>query len=164
MPTSPAEGVSPNEVCVRSDLGGEAFLAGVRQGRWRDPVLEWPHLYIDVAVGDEEFARLRLDLDEYPARAPHGQLWDPRHGAPLAVSLWPRGGSADRVFRTDWSPDNQNAPYLPCDRVGLTTHANWAAEMPERAWNVSRTVAFYVAEIASELTDARLPKDQAEAA
>lgn len=157
----PFDDVTPSEVRLRADLAGEAFLGGARTGRWRIPILEWPYLIIDIAVGDGECVSMRIQVDHYPVRAPQGQLWDPELAAPLGPNRWPRGGNAERVFRTDWSPGNQNAPYLPCDRIGLSTHTNWATDYPERSWNASRTIDFYLAEIAYELTDAHLPNQEA---
>lgn len=150
--------VSPNESQLRADLIGEAFLAGVRAGRWRSPRLDWPVLFIEIAVGDLAFLAMRLSVDGYPLRAPQGQPWDPDAAAALAPALWPRGGNADRVFRADWSPSNENAPYLACDRIGLATHPNWASDHPERSWNASRSIDFYLAEVATELADADLPE------
>jgi hypothetical protein len=148
---------SPGEVRLRADLTGEEILAGVRAARWRVPVLEWPILSVEVAVGDDQFIQLRLDVDGYPARAPAGQLWDAENHMALPVDRWPRGGAAQRVFRPDWSVHNGNAPYLPCDRTGLSTHPDWATSHPERSWNPSRSIAFYLEEIAREFQDARLP-------
>jgi hypothetical protein len=158
--TEPDGEISPGEVRLRAGLAGEAFAAGLQAGKWRSPVLEWPVLKIDVAVGDDEFVRMRLLVDDYPARAPSGQLWDDATDSPLPAEQWPTGGTAGKVFRTDWSPSNQNAPYLPCDRAGLSTHPEWATALPERAWNASRSIDFYLDEIYGELTDAYLPDKQ----
>jgi len=152
--------VSPNEVQLRADLAGEAFLAGVRAGRWRNPVLDWPVLYVEVAVGDLDFMTMRLQVDGYPLRAPHGQPWDSDLAAPLSPARWPIGGNAGRVFRVDWSLGNQNAPYLACERVALSTHANWVTDHPERSWNASRSIDFYLGEVATELADSSLPNKE----
>lgn len=150
---------SPAEVRLRSDLTGDQFLAGVRAGRWRSAMLQWPILMVEVAVGDEQFALLRLEVDGYPARAPAGQLWDAEKEMALSLDQWPRGGSAEKVFRPDWSVSNANAPYLPCDRTGLATHPDWATAHPERSWNPSRSITFYLWEIARELWNAWLPRN-----
>lgn len=155
------EDVSPSEVQLCADLAGEAFLAGVRSGRWRNLVLAWPLLYVEIAVGDFDFMTMRLQVDGYPLRAPQGQPWDPDLAAPLAHTRWPRGGNAERVFRSDWSLGNQDAPYLACDRIALSTHANWATDHPERSWNASRSIGFYLAEVATELADSILPDEEA---
>lgn len=153
---------SPDEVRLRADLARERFAAGERAGKWRNPVLVWPTLTVEVAVGDDGYVALRLQVDDYPTRAPGGRPWDLRTDAPLPSNQWPRGGPAERVFRTDWSPTNHDAPYLPCDRTGLTTHTNWAGAYPSRAWNPSRTIAFYLEEIYGELTEAHLPYPEQE--
>lgn len=152
---------TPSEAQLRADLADEAFLAGVRAGRWRTPLLIWPLLYVEIAVGDFDFMMMRLNIEEYPLRAPQGEPWDSGRAAPLAPTRWPQGGNAGRVFRGDWSPGNQNAPYLACDRVGLSTHASWATDYPERSWNASRSIDFYLAELATELADSSLPEKDA---
>ncbi|TDW19451.1 DUF7665 family protein [Kribbella kalugense] len=153
--------MSPGEARLRADLAGEAFMVGLQAEKWRNPLLEWPVLRIHVAVGDREFVRMRLLVDGYPSRAPGGQLWDDSSNSPQPVGKWPTGGTAGKVFRPDWSPPNQNAPYLPCDRAGLSTHPDWAHAIPDRAWNAARTIDFYLDEIYGELTDARLPTERA---
>lgn len=153
--------VSPSEVRLRSDLRGEAVAAGQLAGKWRQPLIEWPVLLVEVAVGDHEFVLLRLLVDGYPARAPGGQLWAASSQSPLPVAMWPTGGTSAKVFRPDWSPANQGAPYLPCDRTGLITHPEWAHADPDRTWNASRTIAFYLDQIYGELTEAHLPDEQA---
>jgi hypothetical protein len=155
------QAMSPGEARLRADLAGEAFILGLQAEKWRNPMLEWPVLRIDVAVGDRDFVRMRLLVDGYPSRAPGGQLWDDSSTTPLPVGKWPTGGTAAKVFRPDWSASNQNAPYLPCDRTGLTTHPDWEHADPDRAWNASRTVDFYLDEINSELIDAQLPAERA---
>ncbi|MHA6783339.1 DUF7665 family protein [Pseudonocardia saturnea] len=150
----------PGEIRLRADLAGPGFHAGVHAGLWRNPAVDWPALTVEIAVGDDEFASLRLAVDGYPARAPGGQLWDQENDRALPPGQWPRGGTAEKVFRLDWSVPNGGAPYLPCDRTGLSTHPDWAAAHPERSWNPSRSITFYLDEIARELQDAHLP-DQA---
>lgn len=150
---------SPDEMHIRADLRAEGFVDGLHARKWRDPVLTWPVLQVDVAVGDQAFVRLRLLVDGYPARAPGGQLWDDSRDTALQVDRWPTGGAATKVFRTDWSPANSNAPYLPCDRTGLATHPDWGHTDPDRAWNPSRSIAFYLDEIHGELIEAALPRE-----
>ena len=155
------ERMSPGELRLRADLVGAAFVEGLRAEKWRKPALVWPALRIEVAVGEIQFVGMRLLVDGYPSRAPAGQLWDGGSDSALPVGRWPVGGNATKVFRSDWSPANQNAPYLPCDRIGLSTHADWANVLTERAWNASRTIDFYLDEIYSELSDAHLPEEEA---
>jgi hypothetical protein len=61
------------------------------------------------------------------------------------------------VFRTDWSLQNGNAPYLACDRVGLATHPGWLTEHPTRAWNQSKTLVDYREQVRDALRGATLP-------
>ena len=132
-------------------------MDGVNAGVWRRPQVDWPYLFVDVEVGQTSYVTLRLHVANYPTDAPAGLLWDSRTASPLPVQFWPRGGNAERVWRPDWSVGNQGAPYMACDRTALATHVNWAAEHPERAWNPSRTIDFYLREIHRDLTNAHVP-------
>jgi hypothetical protein len=131
---------------------------GIAAGFWRVVGLAWPILTVAITVGDDAEMGMRLAVDDYPVKAPAGQPWDLTAAAPLPVARWPISGRNPDVFRPDWSPQNNNGPYLACDRAGISTHPNWAAEHPERAWNATRTIGFaYLRELHRELASAKLP-------
>jgi hypothetical protein len=131
--------------------------SGVAAGLWRIVDLTWPVLTVAITVGDGGQLGIRLAVDDYPVKAPAGQPWDLDTDAPLPVGRWPVTGRNPEVFRPDWSPGNGNAPYLACDRTGLATHAQWAIQYPERAWNPNRTIGFYLRELHRELAPAKSP-------
>ncbi len=147
----------PGSLRLRRDLLSDVVQNGVDAGDWRIAPLEWPILFVGVTAGDGQQLGLRLVVDGYPAIAPAGQPWDLIRGIVLPVPMWPTGGTAPQVFRPDWSVQNGNAPYMACDRVGLSTHPDWARAYPDRAWNASRTISFYLSEVHHELRSAHLP-------
>ena len=155
--TTPQPGVDPCQARLRLDLRNAAVDAGVDAGSWRIVGLSWPTLTIAITVDGGQEVGIRVDVQGYPATAPAGQLWDLTAEAPLPVERWPVTGRNPEVFRPDWSPSNVNAPYLACDRVGLSTHPGWANERPERAWHPGRTIVFYLEEIHRMLSGAQLP-------
>ncbi|WP_146060517.1 hypothetical protein [Amycolatopsis sp. CA-128772] len=153
----PGAGASPNELRLTRDLASNRFESGVAAGSWRVVAFDWPHLTVAITAGDGNELSMRLLVDGYPGQAPAGQPWDLATDSPLPASRWPTGGMTSMVFRTDWSPANGNAPYLACDRVALATHA-WATQHPERAWNSSRSIEFYLEQVYHELAAATIPQ------
>lgn len=157
MTLVPEPGVDPCLDRLRRHLRSAEVDNGVAAGLWRIIDLSWPVLTVAVTVGRAAEVAVRLAVDSYPGRAPAGQLWDLTTDAPLPVQRWPITGRSPETFRPDWSPDNSNAPYLACDRTGLSTHPHWTSERPERAWNPNRSIAFYLRELHRELELATLP-------
>ncbi|MEY9858503.1 hypothetical protein ABH935_004118 [Catenulispora sp. GAS73] len=141
---------------LRCDLEAADVDGGVTAGQWRIVDLAWPTLTVAIRLDNGAEVGLRLTVDDYPVAAPAGQPWDLAANAPLPVSRWPVSGRNPEVFRPDWSPGNQNAPYMACDRIGLSTHPHWADQHRDRAWNRSRTIGFYLREMHKELAPARL--------
>ncbi|MEO3810788.1 hypothetical protein ABGB17_17450 [Sphaerisporangium sp. B11E5] len=142
---------------LECDLASAEFDSGVDAGLWRLVRLDWPTLVVAIVAGDDRELGMHLNVEGYPATAPAGQPWDLDKNAPLPTDRWPTGGTAELVFRRDWSSSQGNAPYLACDRQGLLTHGNWMAERSDRAWNPTRTITFYLTEIHRELRNASLP-------
>jgi hypothetical protein len=155
----PEPSTEPARRRLECDLRSADFDSGVDAGLWRLSVLQWPYLKVAVTAGDGRELGMRIAVDDYPTRAPAGQLWDLGLDAPLPVSRWPTGGSSGLVFRRDWPSVSSPAPYMACDRVGLTAHGNWATEHPTRAWNPRRTITFYLREIHHELRSTALPPE-----
>lgn len=150
-------GVEPAALRLERDLAAGDFEIGVDAGLWRLVSLNWPALTVAVTAGDGNQLGLRIVTDGYPSLAPGGQPWDLERDSPLPVSRWPSGGTAAQIFRPEWSPQNSNAPYMACDRSALASHPRWAIDHPDRAWNRSRTITFYLREIHRELRAATLP-------
>lgn len=148
----------PSRQRLQRDLATADFEGGVSSGLWRLAKFDWPHLIVAVTAGDGHELGMQLSVDDYPAQAPAGQPWDLQAEGPLPVVCWPTGGTAPQIFRLDWSVPNGNAPYMACDRVGLRTHPDWATTYPDRSWNPSRTVSFYLRELHHVLRCATLPE------
>jgi hypothetical protein len=154
---TPTPGADPCQLRLERDLTSAGFEAAVAAGQWRVISLIWPTLIVSVSLGDDVQVGLRINLDDYPVEAPSGRPWDLDADAPLPASRWPMTGRSPEVFRaeTDWPTGRDGAPYLACDRVALTTHTNWPTEHPERCWNPSCTIEFYLQELHRELAGAR---------
>jgi len=157
MSTASEPGGDPNLRRLRQHLLAADVEAGIAAGSWRIVDLNWPVLLVAIAVGDEAEVGMRLDVQDYPAQAPAGQPWNLATNEALAMAQWPVSGQNPEVFRHDWSRDNNKGPYLACDRTGITSHANWLVERPERCWNPARTIGFYLRELHRELAYARMP-------
>lgn len=144
----------PSETAVRTDIAHLRMRVADDDGRFGIVDHRHPRLLAWVNVNGRPLG-LCLDVAGYPGNPPAGQPWDLSQDRPLESARWPLGGRP--VFRLDWSVANGNAPYLAVDRVALTTHANWAAEMPSRAWNASKTIHDYLASAHEALSLSRLP-------
>jgi hypothetical protein len=156
----PETSTDPSEAQLLRDLRSSEFWVGVDMKQWRIAAYDWPHLVLGLTAGDGNELAMRLNCQDYPRLAPAGRPWDIATCAPLAHDRWPIGGHAPQIFRHDWSHDNNDAPYMACDRTGLATHPDWATVHPQRAWNPTRTIAFYAAEISLELRGAELPQPE----
>lgn len=141
------------------DLLGADVAAGLAAGLWRITGYAWPHVQVAFTAGDGNEFGMRLLVDGYPALAPAGQPWDLKANTLLPVDRWPVGGTAPQIFRKDWSVANSYAPYMACDRIALNGHP-WATANPDRAWNPTRTLAFYLQQVHHELRAATIPAAQ----
>lgn len=149
--------MNPNERRLRADLDSTAFQAGVAANNWEVVSLNWPELTVRVAAKSGHLA-VRIDLEGYPAVAPLGLTWDLDTDAPLSQELWPPNVGAQQTFKPGWYSPSINAIYLACDRAALTVHPDWAATYPQRAWNPSRDITFYLSELHRELAATTMPR------
>jgi hypothetical protein len=144
----------PAEAVLRRDLAAASLLAAADDGRFGIATWQFPIVIAWIAVGAGRVG-LRLDCVGYPAQAPAGRLWDLQANTALPLERWPRGGRAEQVFRSDWSPSNEGAPYLACDRIALRGHPDWARTLGAKVWNPQNTVVDYLEQMALALRDAR---------
>jgi hypothetical protein len=163
-PELPDTGTEPAETQLLRDLRSSEFSVGVDAKMWRLVNYAWPIIDVAITAGDGNELGMRINCEDYPRVAPAGRPWDLAGACPLPYELWPRGATAAAVFKPDWAREYGDAPYMACDRGGLKAHAEWATAHPDRAWNSSRTISFYVAEVWRELRGAVLPKPDNEAA
>ncbi|GAB3039689.1 hypothetical protein GCM10027052_20060 [Parafrigoribacterium mesophilum] len=150
--------MSPNELRLRRDLASPAFDDGVAAGHWRLIDLTWPTLTVAVSAGTGELV-IKIDTDGYPAVPPYGITWDLGRNAPLDARRWPRGSGAEQTYKAGWYEPSVNAIYLACDRAALRVHPEWATSYPERTWNPSRTITFYLGELHRDLAVATIPEE-----
>lgn len=145
----------PDQRAFDEQANDPAFRAGVHRGCWRIERVTWPVVDISVAAVPREGAPdrfvLRCDLTNFPANAPSATLWDPDTDAMLPIERRPKGEDAGVVFRVDW--EGGRALYAPYDRVGLSTHQNWATDYPRTAWTPTRTLTWWVNRIFELLND-----------
>jgi hypothetical protein len=76
---------------------------------------------------------MRLDVEDLSGARAWRAAWGPCRSRPApcrsVAGLRPQPGG----LPSDWSPENNNAPYMACDHAGISTHQGWAAGHPERA-------------------------------
>jgi hypothetical protein len=151
----------PERLRLERDLEAEDFEAGIAAGLWRIENYEWPILDVALTAGDGHELGMRLEVDDYPRLAPGGQLWDHADDSPLQQDRWPVGACAPQVFKEGWAPQGRMAPYMACDRHTLASKPEWSSQYPDRAWNPSRSITFYLSEVSFELREAELPQSEA---
>jgi hypothetical protein len=102
---------------------------------------------------------MRVNVSGYPTAAPAGTPWDIDADGPLIAAALPSGPGAAGVFCSDWSKINGWTPYMATERLLIQgDHFSWAPQHPERAWNPTRTIAFYLAELHKELRSCTIPE------
>ena len=115
---------------------------GVIKGQWRLLRVAWPTADFAVTARDGVEWGFRFLLDGYPARLPNARPCDLATGAALASANWPQGtGRVAAAFNPRW---NAGALYVPCDRLALPGHAQWAEMHRELLWSPSRGIVHYL--------------------
>lgn len=142
--------VPPDQFMLQQDLAAPEFRCGEFDGRWRHVTTKWPHAVIAVAAAERagappEYA-FRFECSGYRNTPVTAQPWSIPDGAPLPPNKWPMGRSlVPAVFRPDWK--DGSCLYLPCDRISIDGHNNWAHEHPSRLWQASRGILCYLEQI-----------------
>lgn len=146
---------TPDEAAFRADLDGDAFRAGVLQGRWSLLALAWPNAVIAVHAparpGAPDAYALRFELTNYPSDAPTATPWDVLRGAQLGPEGRPKGHLIGFIFRTDW--ENGKALYAPCDRVAIAGHGDWPQQYAGWTWDASKDITHCLRLIWDRLND-----------
>lgn len=139
----------PDEIALRADLESARYLAGQDRRRWKLQRLQWPFAYFDVFAKDARPYTLRLNCEGFPSQPPTGTFWDMNTDGRLSSEKWPKGGQRIALaLRPDWQ--SGNALYIPCDRVTLNGHADWATQYPQLLWKPMRGISHYL-EVVHEL-------------
>jgi len=148
----------PARVAIEEDLQSVPVLDGVENGYWRVVSLHFPTLIVAITAGDGREFGMRVDVTNYPTAAPAGTPWRIDANRPLTPTELPAGASAETVFRSQWSSINGWTPYMASERVLIQgDHAIWAPQHPDRSWNPTRTIAFYLMELHKELRSCTIP-------
>ena len=156
MSTPSTPGADPIQIRFERDLRSAGVETGVDAGQWRVIAFTWPTLTVAISLGNDIEVGMQLDVEDYPVEAPAGRAWDLEADTPLPSAQWPMTGGALEVFRTEgWNDAHLGAPYLGCDRRALKGHPNWPIEHPDRCWNPTRTIVFYLQELHRELAGTR---------
>lgn len=143
------------EQALRRHLAEARFVSGELDVKWRLVSLTWPYATFEVMTPMGDAFGLRLEFTDYPLRAPTGTFWDVTANAMLPLPLWPRGGRASQVFRTDWH--NGAGLYMPCDFFTLANHApEWPSSMPSMLWRPEVGVTQYLRIVHDLLRDPEL--------
>lgn len=142
----------PDERALRTELSSVRYTREVGC-RWGIACMDGTKLTLPVFAkqieGSPDRYVLRIDCENYPAKAPTATFWDVTTDAQLSNALRPWGsGKVALVFRTDW-PDGAHgsAFYHPCDRKALDTHADWPNTCPKSCWSPDKGLTHYLNEI-----------------
>ncbi|MCX7523421.1 hypothetical protein OSC27_14190 [Microbacterium sp. STN6] len=154
--------VDPARAAIEEDLQSVPFLDGVEKRYWRVVRVDFPMLLVAVTTGDGRELGMRLDVSGYPTDAPAGTPWNIGTNEPLELAALPSGSAAQTVFRSEWSRINGWTPYMATERLLIQgDHPQWGSQHPERAWNPSRTITFYLSELHKELRSCTMPETAA---
>lgn len=140
----------PDRLLLDVDLAAPAFRCGEIEGRWRLVSTQWPHTIIAVSApprpsAPDSFA-FRFECAGYRQSPVTAQPWDTNANSPLPHQRWPTGRSiVASVFRPEFK--SGHCLYLPCDRMALEGHANWANEHPSRLWQPARGIICYLEQL-----------------
>jgi hypothetical protein len=141
-----ATATAPDERAFRAHVDAGPFVVGVDRGRWELVDISWPYALIDVAAAGRAGAPsaylFRFDLTGYPKMAATACLWHAKEQRLLVEAERPKVTWTPSPFRQDW--ENGRALYLPCDRVAIEGHANWATEHPGELWDARQGITKYL--------------------
>ena len=134
------------EKVFREHVSAGPFQSGKVNRRWRLLDITWPNAFIAVTAAKRDNAPLeyvfRFDCSDYPATGPTAQPWDWERQSPLSHNKWPGGSDeVQRAFNPNW---NDQALYLPCDRLALPGHDSWRTQHPGMIWSRDKDITFYL--------------------
>lgn len=145
--------LAPDERALRSELASDRFVREIGF-RWGIPCLDGVVVIIPVfargVAGSPDKYFVRIDCQNYPAKAPTATFWSVEQNAQLANELRPWGtGQVALVFRTDWAHECPpgGAFYHPCDRRALDSHADWPNTCPRACWSPDKGLTHFLNEI-----------------
>ena len=141
---------APDSNALRRFFDGTRFRSGGCRGRWKLHSLNFPYAVVEIRCPDGRWLALRFECTGYPNALPTAMPWHIPTDSALAHRLWPRGATRiSAVFRPDWK--NGTALYIPCDRVSIDGHGQWAQDHPEMMWDPVRGLLVYLEAVQATL-------------
>ncbi|MEP5105103.1 MAG: ubiquitin-like domain-containing protein, partial [Ekhidna sp.] len=138
-------------------LSGQ-FQAAVDKGYWEvvgNHEADWPNVYVKIFSEKGNF-HLKINLDQYPIKAPKGELWDIEKDALLSQEKRPKGDHNVTVaVRMHYGPNRSTSLYIPCDREGMLCHPNWEQKYPHIWWKKKDTIFKYLSYFRNMLNDSK---------
>jgi hypothetical protein len=142
--------IPPDRLLLEADLAAPEFRCGQIEGKWRHVATAWPLVTIAVSAAQRANAPtaygFRFECSGYRQTPPTAQPWDIEHNKPREPTRWPAGRLlVPAVFRPDWK--GGQCLYLPCDRMSIEGHGDWAHKHPNRLWQPQRGIICYLEQI-----------------
>lgn len=140
----------PDRLLFEQDLASPELRCGECEGRWRHIATQWPHALCAVAApvrpnAPAEFV-FRFECTGYRQTPVTAQPWDLDRNVGLAAKDWPTGRSiVPSVFKPGFKCGH--CLYLPCDRMALEGHDQWANQHPNRLWQPARGIICYLEQL-----------------
>ena len=137
--------MSLDERAALEDLASARFADGVERGKWRVVAqLIWPYAVIAVSAASRpnsptEF-HFRVDFDRYRERGPSFAPWDSARSSVLSLTMRPKGGYLDQIFRQTWG--DLDALYVPWDGLTLERKQEWRNKYPDQIWSQRTDLAW----------------------
>lgn len=158
--TVPESGVdvraSLSQKRLNADLAADAVQVGVALGQWKILRSEFPYVLVSFSTSRQTHLSgsvvVRFDCTDYPDRPATACAWNIDGDTPLSPDQRPRGGRATMTFRSDW--EGGRALYLPCDRMAIDSHPDWANQYPHDLWDSTKGIAEYFQLVSTILTEA----------
>lgn len=125
------------------------YQSGEIEGRWGSVVNEnrpdWPIFIFWITSSTGEVFNFKFDFTDYPNSAPTAVPWDLEKNSVLASEKRPKATKrAVQAFKV-WGKE---CNYLPCDRLAVEGHQNWAQEHSVLIWdNQKDTFLKYLNEV-----------------
>jgi hypothetical protein len=123
------------------------FRLAKYERRWEILTVEWPNVFVRIYAeyrdGAPGYFDFRFDCVGYPNALPTAIPWDHSISQPLAFARWPKGRShIPSIFNPSW--ESGRSLYLPCDRLAIKSHPDWATRYPHWLWKADSGLSHYI--------------------
>jgi hypothetical protein len=139
--------VTPDQRVFEEHANRPSFRLAKYERRWEVLRVSWPNVFVRIYAeyrdGAPGYFDFRFDCAGYPNAAPTAMPWDYGTDQSLAFARWPKGRSQiPSIFNPQWN--NGQALYLPCDRLAIAGHPDWATRYPRWLWKPDVGLAHYI--------------------